>query len=160
VGEAVDDCLGQAGIGEDLGPLAEGEIGGHHQRATLVAFGDHLEDQLRRSLGQGQVAELVQDDELGACVAPHDPPQLTPTLGFLQLVGETSKRREAHPPSLLAGTDRQCRRQHRLAGAGLPDEDHRLAIVDPRALGECGDRRLGNMLTPTEFEDLHQKESS
>ena len=37
VGDAVDDGLGQAGVGEDLGPFAEREVGGDDQAAALVA---------------------------------------------------------------------------------------------------------------------------
>jgi hypothetical protein len=37
---------------------------------------------------------------------------------------------------------RECSRQVRLAGAAVADQDHRLAVVDPGALGERGDRGL------------------
>src|SRR5680860_1110996 len=40
--EPVDDRLCQPRIGKDLGPLAEGQVGGDDQRAALVAFADHL----------------------------------------------------------------------------------------------------------------------
>src|SRR5918999_5300198 len=40
VGEAVDDGLRESGVGEDLGPLAERQVGGHDQAAALVAFTD------------------------------------------------------------------------------------------------------------------------
>ena len=46
VRQAVDDGFGQASVGEDLGPLAEGQVGGDDQRAALVALGKDLEDEL------------------------------------------------------------------------------------------------------------------
>ena len=76
VGEAVDDGLGEPGVGEDLGPFAEGQVGGDDQRSAFVAFGEDLEDELGGAVGQGEVAEFVQDDELGAGVAPDDPGEL------------------------------------------------------------------------------------
>src|SRR4051794_6597333 len=66
VGDAVDDGLGETGVGEDLGPFAEGQVGGDDQAAAFVAFGDDLEDELGSALGQGQVAQLVD-----LCGYPH-----------------------------------------------------------------------------------------
>jgi len=61
VGEAVNDGLGQAGVEEDPRPLAEGQVGGDDQRAAFVAFGEDLEDELGGAVGEGEVAELVED---------------------------------------------------------------------------------------------------
>jgi hypothetical protein len=55
MGEPLDDRLGEPWIGEHLGPLAEGQVGGHDQRAAFVALGDDLEDELGGALGQRQV---------------------------------------------------------------------------------------------------------
>ena len=76
VGEAVNDGLGEAGVGEDLGPFAEGQVGGDDQRAAFVALGEDLEDELGGAVGQREVAELVNDDELGAGVAGNDAGEL------------------------------------------------------------------------------------
>src|SRR5829696_8247482 len=46
VGEAVDDGLGEPGVGEHLRPFAEREVGGDDQRAAFVALGEDLEDEL------------------------------------------------------------------------------------------------------------------
>lgn len=51
VGEPVDDGFGESGVGEDLGPLAEGEVGGDDQRASFVAFGEDLEDEFCGAVG-------------------------------------------------------------------------------------------------------------
>jgi hypothetical protein len=78
VGEPVDDCFGEARVGEDSGPLAEGEVGRDDQRGALVAFGDDLEDELGRAFGEREVAELVDDEELDAGVAADDAGELAP----------------------------------------------------------------------------------
>ena len=66
VGEAVDDGLGEAGVGEDLGPLAERQVGGDDQAAAFVAFGEDLEDEFGGAVGQREVAEFVD-----LCGHPH-----------------------------------------------------------------------------------------
>src|SRR5215210_3531031 len=66
VGEAVDDGLGEPGVGEYLGPLAERQVGGDDQAAAFVSFGEDLEDEFGGAVGQREVAKLVEDDKLGA----------------------------------------------------------------------------------------------
>src|SRR3954451_6167586 len=101
VGDAVDDGLGETGVGEDLGPFAEGQVGGDDQAAAFVAFGDDLEDELGSALGQGQVAQLIQADELGAGVAADDAGKLAAALGFLEFVGQAGEGGEADAAALL-----------------------------------------------------------
>ena len=76
-------ALASRGVGEDLGPFAEGQVGGDDQAAAFVAFGEDLEDELGGAVGQGEVAELVDDDELGAGVARDDAGELAACLGLL-----------------------------------------------------------------------------
>src|SRR3954466_5032441 len=95
VGESVDDGFGEAGGVEDLGPFAEREVGGDDQRAAFVAFGEDLEDELGGAGGQGEIAELVQDDELGSGVACDDAGELAAAFGFLEFVGEGGEGGEA-----------------------------------------------------------------
>jgi hypothetical protein len=142
VREAIDDGLREPRIGEDLGPFAEGQVGGDDQAAAFVALGEDLEDELGGAVGQREVAELVDDDELGAGVTGNDAGELAAALGFLEFVGEPGEGGEADAAALLAGADRQGGREHRLAGAAVADEDHGLAVGDPGPFGERGDRGL------------------
>jgi hypothetical protein len=66
VGEAVDDGLREPGVGEDLRPLAEREVGGDDQRAAFVALAEDLEDEFGGAVGQREVAEFVN-----LCGYPH-----------------------------------------------------------------------------------------
>jgi hypothetical protein len=59
-GEAVDHGGGQAGIGEDLAPLAEAGVGGQGDGGPLLAFGDDLEQQLGTPDVDADVADLVE----------------------------------------------------------------------------------------------------
>jgi hypothetical protein len=45
VGEPVDDRSAQAGIGDGLGPVAEGLVGGDRDAGVFRAFGQELEEQ-------------------------------------------------------------------------------------------------------------------
>ena len=117
VGEPVDDGFCEPGVGEDLGPFAEREVGGDDHRGALVAFGDDLEDEFGCAFGEREVAELVEDDEFGAGVACDDAAELAAGFGGLELVGERGERGEADAASLLAGEDGERDREVCLAGA-------------------------------------------
>ena len=53
-----------------------------------MALGDDLEDELGGALGQRQVAQLIEREDLDAGVAADDAGELAARLGFLQFVGE------------------------------------------------------------------------
>jgi len=62
VDESVDHRGGDDLVAEDLAPAAEGQVAGDHDRALFVAGGDELEEQVRRVVVEGYVADLVDDD--------------------------------------------------------------------------------------------------
>jgi hypothetical protein len=66
VDEAVDHGGGDDVVGEGLAPAAEGQVRGDHDRALFVAGGDELEEQVRRVVVEGDVADLVD-----LCGCPH-----------------------------------------------------------------------------------------
>src|ERR1035438_10576908 len=64
--EPIQDSRGEGGvIVEDASPLFEGFVGGQHDGAALVALADDLEKQIGAMLVDGQVTELIQDQEPG-----------------------------------------------------------------------------------------------
>lgn len=66
MGEPVEERGGHLGVAEDGGPFAEGEIGGDDDGALLVEPADQVEEQLAAGLGEGQMAEFVEDYEVEA----------------------------------------------------------------------------------------------
>ena len=66
VREAIEECGGHLCIAEDAGPFAEGEVGGDDDRGPLVVPTDEMEEQLAAGLGEGQIAEFVEYDEVEA----------------------------------------------------------------------------------------------
>jgi hypothetical protein len=65
LGEAVDEGRDAGGAGEDGGPLLEGEVGGDDGGALLVAAGDDGVEAVGGAAVGGEVAELVEDEEMG-----------------------------------------------------------------------------------------------
>jgi hypothetical protein len=113
-----------------------------------------LEDEFGRAVGQGQIAQFIQDHQLGAGVAAEDPSELAAGFGFLQFVGQRGEGGEADAAALVAGADRQRCRQVRFSAAGFAVEDDALAVIDPGALRERGDRGLWDLGVIVEAELL------
>jgi len=65
VGQAVEQCGGHLGIAEHTGPFAEAEIGGDDDAGALVKFAQQVEEQCAAGCAERQVAQLVEDDEVG-----------------------------------------------------------------------------------------------
>src|SRR6266581_1404196 len=63
--EAVEDGGGDDPVAEHLAPDGEGLVRGDEDGALLVAAGDELEEQVGGQTVEGQVADLVDDEELG-----------------------------------------------------------------------------------------------
>lgn len=64
VSEAIEQRAGHLGVDEDARPFTEGEIGSDEDRGALVEFRDEMEEQLPGGLGEGQIAELIEHDEV------------------------------------------------------------------------------------------------
>ena len=61
--EAVEHRGGDDRVAEDLAAGGEGLVGGHDQRAALVAGVDELEEQAGGVGVEGEVADLVDDQQ-------------------------------------------------------------------------------------------------
>ena len=64
VGQPIEQCGGHLGVAEHTGPFAEGEIGGDDDGSALVEPTDEVEQKLSAGLGEGQISEFVQHDEV------------------------------------------------------------------------------------------------
>ena len=97
VRQTIEERGGHLGVAEDGRPFAEGQVGGDDDRGALVEPADEVEQQLASGLGEGQVAELVEDDE----VAPGQligEPALAAGAGFgLEPVDQVDDVEEADP---------------------------------------------------------------
>lgn len=66
VGEAVEECGRHLCVTEDGGPFAEGQVGRDDDRGALVEAADQVEQELAAGLGEGQVAQFIENDEVEA----------------------------------------------------------------------------------------------
>ena len=62
--QAVEQRGGHFRVAKDRGPFAESEVGRDDDRGLLVEPADQVEEQLAAGLREGQIAELVEDDEV------------------------------------------------------------------------------------------------
>jgi hypothetical protein len=73
-GGVVDEPIDQGGrdhrVAEDLAPLLEAAVAGDDDRAALVAAGNEREEQVGGLALQGQVADLVDDQEEVVALQP------------------------------------------------------------------------------------------
>src|SRR5436309_14939086 len=66
MGETVQESGGHLGIAEDGRPFTEGKIGGDDDRSAFVKPADEMEEKLTASLGEGQIAELIENHKIEA----------------------------------------------------------------------------------------------
>jgi hypothetical protein len=117
MGETVEQRGGHLGVAEHARPVAEGEIGGDDDGGALVEPADQMEEQLAAGLGEGQIAELVEDDEVEARQVVGQAPLAAGAGLALEPVDEVDGIEEAAPRAT--------------ADAGPGDGDGEMALAGP-----------------------------
>jgi len=134
VGETVEERCGHLGVPEDGGPFAEGEVGGDDDRGALVEAADQVEQELPTGLGEGQVTQLVEDDEVHAGQIVRRAALLAAAGLGLKPIHQINDVEEATPgaaPDQRAGYGDG---KVGLAGSGAADQDD-IALVGHEAAG-------------------------
>ena len=142
VGEAVQQCPGEPFRAKDLGPLVEGQVGGHQDGASLVALAEDLEEQFRAGGGQRHEAQLVDDEQIEAGQLPLQVEQSAVVPGLHEFVDQGRGGGETHRHSPLAGSQAQSQGDVGLAGAAVADGDDVLSALDVFAAGQLHDQWL------------------
>src|SRR5271166_1925137 len=142
MGEAIEERRGHLWVSEHARPFTEGEIGRDEDRGALVEPADEVEEELAAGLGERQVAELVEDDEVHAGEIIGDP-ALPPRARLgLELVDEIDGGEEAAAPSGADAASRDGDHPVRLAGS-CSTYKHGVALLgDEAAAGEIANERL------------------
>ena len=117
VGEAVQQSPGQAFRAEYLRPLIERQVGGHQDRAPLVALAEDFEQQLGAGLRERHEAEFVDDQKVILCQLLLQAQQAFFIPGLHQFMNQGSGREEADGEPLLAGRQTETEGDMGLAGA-------------------------------------------
>jgi hypothetical protein len=64
--EAIEQRGDHLGVAEYARPFTEGETGGDDDRGALIKAADEVEQELAAGLGERQIAEFIEDDEVHA----------------------------------------------------------------------------------------------
>ena len=139
VQQAVQQGGGDDVVAEDGSPLLEAAIGGKHGGALLVAGVDQLEEQVGAAGFDGQVADLI-DDEQGSPVDVAQACAEGP--GALGLGQDGDEFGQGGEVDALAGLDRvhaEGDGEVALADAGRSEQVHGLAAVDEAEFGQGED---------------------
>src|SRR5829696_1417186 len=102
-GEPVDNGSGQSRVGEGVAPFGEGGVGGAGDGGAFFSGGDDLKQQLGAARVQGQVADLVQTEQIEPGVAAEDAGELFVIGRFGELVDQLRAGQVADPTALFGG---------------------------------------------------------
>ncbi len=101
VGETVEECRRHLGIAEHAGPFAEAQVDGDDDTGLLVEPGEQMEQERPARETEGQVAELVEDDEIEARQPVSQLPCLVQSLFLLEGVDQIDGGEEPDLPAMM-----------------------------------------------------------
>jgi hypothetical protein len=71
--EAIDEGDDAGSVGEDFMPFAKDPVSGDDRVPFLIAATDELEQEVGMTIGVGEIADLIDDQESRACIVAHPP---------------------------------------------------------------------------------------
>jgi len=140
VEEPVENRRGDNRITKHVAPGAEALITGEQNRALLIAPGDELEEQIGALPINGDIPDLINDQELG--LGQHLEAVLQPVFGerFAERREEAHGGRKQDAVALLTGRDAQGHGEMRLADAGRTEEQRILTLLQIAPGAEFADQ--------------------
>src|SRR5258705_10140501 len=115
--EPVEDRGGQDLVAEDGAPLRHHLVGRNEQTAALVAARDELKEEMRAAAFEGQIAELIDEEELRLTVKHQPIRELSVRFGFRERGQECGGTREEDGVPGLDDGAAECDREMRFADA-------------------------------------------
>jgi hypothetical protein len=106
-------------------------------RTGLCPIGDDLEEHLGSDLGQGNLAHLIEGDQVPLLSSGESAAELAVVAGFDEFVDESGDGGEADALVLTACFDTECGHQVSLAGAGVAEQDDRLGAIQIAAVNDA-----------------------
>ena len=142
VSQPVEQRGGHLGVAEHTGPLAEGKVGRDDHGGSLVEPADEVEQKLAAGLGERQIAEFVQHDEVHPGQVLGEP-ALTSAAGLgLEAVDEVDHIVEAAAGAAADAASCDGYGKMGLAGSSTADQDDVALLSDEAAASEIIDERL------------------
>ena len=139
VQEPVEQRGGHDRVAEHVPPLGESLVRGEDHGALLVAGVDELEEEVGGLGVDGDVADLVDDEQGGASVVSELVVEAVGAARRGEGVDELGEGGSVDAAAGLDGGDAERAGEVALAGAGGPEEVDRLGPVDEVELGEGHD---------------------
>ena len=118
VGEAIEQRCGHFGIAKNARPFTEGEICRDDHRGAFVEAADRVEQQLSTGLREGQIAELVEDDEVQTGQEVSKPPLSSGAPFGLETVDQVDGREES--PTRSGANAASCDGDRQMISYRLP----------------------------------------
>ena len=147
MGQAVEQRGRHFGIAEDGRPLAEGEVCSDDDRGTLIESADKVEEELAAGLGERQISELIENDEVQACHLIGET-ALSSVAGFsLEAVYKINHIVEAASCPGADAASGNGDGKMGLASAGAADQHDIALLGDEATAGKVVDERLVNRRT-------------
>jgi hypothetical protein len=143
VKQAVEDRGGDHAVTEDFPPGAEALVAGQDHGPTLVATADELEEQVGSLPIDGQIADLIDDQQPRRCVELELVVELALGHGLGQGADEVSCGGEEDPIASLNGFEPQGHGHMRLPHPGRSEDDDVVAVFGD-VLGQYSSRQWGN----------------
>ncbi len=142
MGQPVEQRGRHFGIAEHARPFAERKIGGDDDGGALVEPADEVEQELAARLGEGKIAQLVENDEVHAGQMLGEP-ALSSVAGLgLEPVDEIDDVVEAAAGTIADTASGDSDGQMGLAGTGAADQNDIALLGDEAAAGEIIDEGL------------------
>ena len=142
VGQAIEQRGRHFRVAEHAWPFAEGKVGRHDDGRALVEPADQVEQELAAGLGEGQIAEFVEDDEVEAGEIIGEPPLPSGAGLRLEPIDEIDGRKEAAARTGADAGAGDGDRQMRLARSRTADQYDVTLLDDEAAAGEIVDESL------------------
>ena len=140
--EPVEERGGHLRVAEDARPLAERQVGRDDDRGSLVELADQVEQELSAGLGEREIAEFVQDQEVEAGDQVRCP-ALSFGPGFgVELVYEIDDVEEPAAPAVSDAGPRDADGEMGLTGSGAADQHEIALMIEEGSGGEVVDQGL------------------
>ena len=159
VQEAVEDCGGQGAVSvEDGGPVFEGLVGGHQQGTLFVAGADDLEQKVGTCFVDGQVADLVEHEQMGTGVFAQGELELALFLGGDEVVDGFDGSGVEDLVASLAGLQRDGGGEVCFADTDGTDQDAVVLVLDEAQAGQMLDLGAVDACGPLPIEGVERFE--
>ena len=137
--EAVEDGVGDGGIGDDLVPVLDRHLAGDDGRAALMAIIDDLEQIAALLAGERGEPPIVEDEELDARRALEQPGIASVAAGERERLEQPRQAMIEDGTIVAAGLVAERAGDPALAGPGRAGDQEVLLAVDPVAVDELGE---------------------